>query len=124
LDNRDNPSVLPDTDPNPAPEKYTFVPNGLGSVAAYTQDENPSAPVDLYPLLHLLGDGRVLVTGNGSRVFDANDPTMVGHFLGYPTGFFGPMPGQSKYTQSSAMYDTASGKILVMGEHRVSVARP
>lgn len=113
--NRNTPSVLPDTDPNPDPEKYTFVPGGLGSVAAYTQDQNPNSPVDLYPLLHLLGDGRILVTGNGSRYFDPNDPAMVGHFLGYPTGFFGPNPGQSKYAQSSAMYDSASGKILVMG---------
>jgi Domain of unknown function (DUF1929)/F5/8 type C domain/Glyoxal oxidase N-terminus len=113
--NRDNLTVEPDSEPNPMPEKYTFVPNGTGTVAAYTQDQNPAAQVDLYPILHLLGDGRVLVTGNGSRYFDANDPTMAGHFLGYPSGFFGPNPGSSKYAQSSAMYDTASGKILVMG---------
>jgi Domain of unknown function (DUF1929)/F5/8 type C domain len=113
--NRATPSQQPDTDPNPAPEKYTFVPNGQGSIATYTQDENPSAPVDLYPILHLIGDGRVLVTGNGSRLFDPNDPAMVGHFLGYPSGFFGPNPGESKYAQSSALYDAASGEVLVMG---------
>ncbi|HEX2267900.1 MAG TPA: galactose oxidase-like domain-containing protein, partial [Pyrinomonadaceae bacterium] len=115
--NRNNPSQLPDTDPNPFPEKYTFVPGGHGSVAMYTQDQNPAGAVDLYPLLHLLGDGRILVAGTGSRYFDPNDPTMAGHFLGYPSGGItpGPNPGQSRYAQSSAMYDVASGKILVMG---------
>ena len=112
--NRDNLSVLPDTDPNPMPEKYTFA---TGTVAAYTQDQNPAGQVDLYPILHLLGDGRVLVTGNGSRYFDGNDPSMAGHFLAYPSGGIGagPNPGSSKYAQSSAMYDTATGKILVVG---------
>lgn len=115
--NRTNPTELPDADPNRFPEKYTFAPGGQGSIATYTQDNNPSGQVENYPLLHLLGDGRVLVAGSGSRYFDANDPTMAGHFLSYPDGGIsgGTNPGGSRYDQSSAMYDTASGKILVMG---------
>lgn len=115
--NRTTPTVQPDTDPNQFPEKYTFVPGGQGAIASYTQDQNPNGPVENYPLLHLLGDGRVLVAGSGSRYFDANDPTMAGHFLSYPDGGItgGSVPGGSRYDQSSAMYDVASGKILVMG---------
>lgn len=115
--NRNNPSQQPDTDPNPFLEKYTFALGGQGSVATYTEDQNPRGILDNYPLLHLLGDGRVLIAGTGSLYFEANDPTMAGHFLGYPSGGItaGPNPGQSRYTQSSAMYDVASGKILVMG---------
>lgn len=107
---------LPDSEDNPAPEKYKFVPGGQGSVAVYTQDTNPFAAIDVYPLVHLMGDGRILVTGVGSRMFDPNDPNMVGHFTGYPSGFFGPQPGSSKYNGSSVLYDvTQNGKVLVMG---------
>lgn len=115
--NRTSPTVQPDTDPNPMPEKYTFVPGGQGIIADYTRDQNPAAAVENYPLLHLLGDGRVLVSGSGSRYFDANDPSLAGHFLSYPDGGIsgGSTPGGSRYDQSSAMYDAASGKILVMG---------
>ncbi len=113
--NRDDEKDEPVVEDNPAPEKYTFVPNGQGSVAAYQRDHNPFATVDVYPLVHLIGDGRIMVTGVSSRLFDGSDPTMLGHFTGYPSGFFGTNPGQSKYNGSSALYDVASGKILVMG---------
>jgi Domain of unknown function (DUF1929)/F5/8 type C domain len=115
--NRTEPTEEPDSLPNRFPEKYTFVPGGQGSIATYTQDQNPAASVDNYPLLHLLGDGRVLVSGTGTRWFDANDPTMAGHFLSYPDGGIhgGSNPGQSRYDQSSAMLDVATGRIMVMG---------
>lgn len=113
--NRNTPGVQPLSDRNPMPEKYTFDPNGLGSVTPYQQDQNPNGPIDVYPLVHLMNDGRIMVTGLSSRLFDPNDPAMVGHFTGYPTGFFGTSPGQSQYNPSSALYDVASGKILVMG---------
>lgn len=115
--NRSTPSSQPVTDLNPNPEKYIFNPNGQGSIAIYQQDENPYAAPDNYPLLHMIGDGRILVTGVGSRLFDPNDPTLTGHFVGYPSGGItgGPTPGQSKYNGSSALYDVANGQVLVMG---------
>jgi Domain of unknown function (DUF1929)/F5/8 type C domain len=113
--NRSTPGSQPISNLNPSPEKYIFDPNGKGSIGVYQQDQNPFAPPDVYPLLHLLGDGRILVTGVGSRLFDPNDPNLIGHFVGYPFGFSGPIPGQSKYNGSSALYDVASGKVLVMG---------
>lgn len=115
--NRNTPAQQPLSALNPNPEKYTFVQNGNGSVAAYQQDQNPNAPPDVYPLLHLIGDGRIMVTGLSSRLFDPNDPNMIGHFVGYPSvfQFSGPSPGQSQWNPSSVLYNVASGKILVMG---------
>ena len=115
--NRSTPGAQPLSNPNPLPEKYTFDPNGQGSVASLQQDQNPYGAPDVYPLLHLVADGRVLVMGNSSRLFDANDPSLVGHFTGYPPAFqfSGPPPGQSQYNPSSAMLDANNGKVLVMG---------
>jgi hypothetical protein len=114
-ENRATPLIQPNSELNPAPEKYTFTPGGQGSVAAYTQDQNPFAAPDVYPLVHLVPDGRIMVTGIGSRLFDPNDPTLAGHFVGYPFGFGGTQPGQSKLNGSSVLYDVTNGKILVMG---------
>jgi hypothetical protein len=115
--NRSTPGAQPLTDKNPNPEKYIFDPNGQGSVAVLQQDQNPYGAPDVYPLLHLVADGRVLVMQNTSRLFDANDPSLVGHFTGYPPAFqfSGPAPGQSQYNPSSAMLDANNGKVLVMG---------
>jgi allantoicase len=113
--NRSTPNVQPLSAPNKNPEKYTFNPSGNGSITMYQEDENPPGNTDVYPLLHLLKDGRIMVTGVSSRLFVPDDPTMVGHFTGYPSGYFGPPPGSSQYNPSSALYDVANGKILVMG---------
>ncbi len=117
--NRNQPGAQPLSDKNPAPEKYIFDPNGQGSVAVLQQDQNPYGAPDVYPLLHLIADGRVLVMQNTSRLFDANDPNFIGHFVGYPPPpafqFSGPAPGQSQFNPSSAMVDATNGRVVVMG---------
>jgi len=112
--NRNTPNLQPLSDPNPMPEKYTFDPNGPGSVGVYQQDTEPAGQVEVYPLSHMIGDGRILIPGPATRLFDPNDG-LVGHFVNYPFPWQSKPPGQSKFNGSSALYDVATGKILVMG---------
>ncbi len=118
--NRATPTQTPDPKNNPGPERYTYDPQGQGTLAVYQQDSEPYGPVENYPLVQLAPDGRVLIVGVTNRYFDPNDSTLnppEGHFTNYPFSWGSQAPGQSRYTASSVLYDVSggNGKILVMG---------
>jgi hypothetical protein len=117
--NRATPSQTPDARSNPAPERYTYVPNNEGSLAVYQQDFNPYGPVENYPLVQLAPNGKVVIAGVTNRYFDGSDTSAnpQGHFTNYPFSWGSQAPGNSRYTASSVLYDVTAtnGRVLVVG---------
>lgn len=118
-ENRADPSATPVARHNRAPEKYTYVPGGQGTLAVYRQDSNPFGLVLPYPMVQLAPNGKVLLVGRSNRYFDGMDDEFnppFGHFTDYP--FPGQeQPGESLDLASSVLYDVTptNGKIMVMG---------